>query len=414
MKTGILVLADDFTGALDTGMQFAKNGAATIVTTDPDYNPADDEIQVLVIDTETRHKQPEEAAAVISAITAKAAESGTRIFYKKTDSALRGNIGAEIEAMLRASKGKGVHFLPAFPKMDRIVQDGTLYVEGRPVADSVFGKDPFEPITRSRISEILAQQTDIGVTVRNSALKGCPPEGIIVYNTQTDAQMEDIVKDLDMDDGIVLLAGCAGLAASLGRLFFSGEEQTTLPRGEEGLLIVSGSVNEVTCGQIAAARKAGFGYRRLTNREKLTDYLKSEEGSDALDRLCEEAFRERSYIIDTCDSQEEEMAADRGAELGMSVREVGEVIADTLAFTVNELLARGINRMLLLTGGDVLYHTMERMGISALIPLAEVSPGVILTEFCYRGKRQYVLTKSGGFGDEQLLIRLNRMLSCNC
>ena len=66
MKTGILVLADDFTGALDTGMQFAKNGAATIVTTDPDYNPADDEIQVLVIDTETRHKQTEEAAAVIS------------------------------------------------------------------------------------------------------------------------------------------------------------------------------------------------------------------------------------------------------------------------------------------------------------------------------------------------------------
>ena len=75
---------------------------------------------------------------------------------------------------------------------------------------------------------------------------------------------------------------------------------------------------------------------------------------------------------------------------------------------VSEVLARGIRRNLLLTGGDVLFHTMQRMGITALEPLEEVSAGVILTRFSYQGRDQYVLTKSGGFGDEQLLIRMGQ------
>ena len=116
MTIRLLMIADDFTGALDTGMQFAKNGAATRVITDPDCSFEQMQAQVLVIDTETRHRSPQEAAARIAATVKKAVSCGIRFFYKKTDSALRGNAGAEIEALLHASKGTAVHFLPAFPQ----------------------------------------------------------------------------------------------------------------------------------------------------------------------------------------------------------------------------------------------------------------------------------------------------------
>ena len=36
--TKLLILADDFTGALDTGVQFAVRGARTCVVTDPAYD----------------------------------------------------------------------------------------------------------------------------------------------------------------------------------------------------------------------------------------------------------------------------------------------------------------------------------------------------------------------------------------
>ncbi len=36
----LLIVADDFTGALDTGVQLAGCGAPTRVVTDPEFSPA--------------------------------------------------------------------------------------------------------------------------------------------------------------------------------------------------------------------------------------------------------------------------------------------------------------------------------------------------------------------------------------
>lgn len=56
----LLIISDDFTGALDTGVQFAARGAITSVITHPDFDfsSIDKELQVLVIDAETRHLKP--------------------------------------------------------------------------------------------------------------------------------------------------------------------------------------------------------------------------------------------------------------------------------------------------------------------------------------------------------------------
>lgn len=114
----ILVIADDFTGALDTGVHFSMKGAKTLVSTQTNYLEENDttDLDVLVIDTETRYVDFNEAYTVVSRITSYAQHLGIPYIYKKTDSALRGNVSAEIKALADQSNDI-IPFLPAFQKM---------------------------------------------------------------------------------------------------------------------------------------------------------------------------------------------------------------------------------------------------------------------------------------------------------
>jgi uncharacterized protein YgbK (DUF1537 family) len=400
----MLILADDFTGALDTGIQFAKSGARTRVITDTDCDFSGIQAQVLVIDTETRHLRPSEAGNVIGKIVRRAAASGITFFYKKTDSALRGNAGAEMEALLAASGGKCLHFLPAFPQMNRLVRDGVLYIDSVPVAESVFGKDPFEPVLKSSVPEILAAQTALPVLTADELTEEA--EGIIVYNSESQEELRRLASSLPLDRRPLYLAGCAGLASCLTEaLPFEKGERAKLP-GTEGFLVVSGSVNEVTLRQIGAAKKDGFGYEGLSVRDKLTDYLWTAEGSAERRALLARIMESDRFVLDTADPASGENALDWGKRRGMDARQVGSRIADTLARLVKEIVETDPDRLLLLTGGDVLFHTMNVLGVTELEPLEEVSPGVILSLYRLGSSVRPVLTKSGGFGEEDLFVRL--------
>ena len=159
----LLILADDFTGALDTGVQISKTGARTVVLTDPhaDLERFADETEVLVIDAETRHIPPQQAKACVASIARRAFAMKVPCIYKKTDSALRGNIGAELEAVAEESPDGQLFFVPAFPQMNRTTEHGQQLIEGMPVAQSVFGQDPFEPVRNSDVAAIIAEQSGL-------------------------------------------------------------------------------------------------------------------------------------------------------------------------------------------------------------------------------------------------------------
>ena len=124
----LFVIADDFTGALDTGVQFASYGAATkvVVGTGLQALEADAQTQVLVVDAETRHLPAAQAYDTVYRLVRWAKEKKIGCIYKKTDSALRGNIGAELSAALAADGGDRLHFVPAFPNLDRVTRGGVL------------------------------------------------------------------------------------------------------------------------------------------------------------------------------------------------------------------------------------------------------------------------------------------------
>lgn len=408
----LLVIADDFTGALDTGVQFAARGAKTCVVTDPgyDFSQAGAEIQVLVLDAETRHLTPEAAYKTVFRAAATALAEGFTYIYKKTDSALRGNIGAELAAVLDASGADRLAFLPALPKMNRVTRGGIHYIEGIPVAESLFGQDPFEPVTASFVPEIIAAQSGAPVTLCSPGSPAADCLGIQVFDAETEEDLAQIARKLGRE-GLRFSAGCAGFAATLAELLELKGELPERPSLIPALFAACGSVNPVTLRQMDEAEKAGFAHVRLTPEQKLEpSWLETPDCSEALFAWLETARRKRRMILDVNDPPGQDGTAVYARERGLTTGDLRVRISGQLGRLVCRLLDGGLDATLLCTGGDTLLALARAVGTAELMPMCELEAGVVLANFVYHGKIYYIISKSGGFGEPGLFVRLARSL----
>lgn len=411
----LLIIADDFTGALDTGVQFAACGAATRVITNRNASLADykNEAEVLVVDVETRHLSASEAYAYVSGIVTQAVELGIPHIFKKTDSALRGNIGAELTALLESSGEKQLPFLPAFPQMNRCTVDGVHYIAGVPVAESVFGKDPFEPVTKSKLSEVIALQSPAPVTactVTNAVPKNT---GILVFDASSVEDLAVRARQLQEKNMLHIMAGCAGFGAVLPELLNIGTGKAIpLPELDPNFLVICGSVNPITVAQCDHAEKEDFLRIRLAPEQKLDpEYWSSAEGELKFQNLQALLNKHRFRIIDTNDAGSNKLTSNYAEAHSMTIEDVRQAVSRSIGYLVSRLFPCPNLGTLLITGGDTLLQCMNYMDIREIEPLRELDSGVVLSRFTYQGYTRYVISKSGGFGKEDLFIRLSGMIA---
>ena len=395
----LLIVADDFTGGLDTGVQFARQGVSTRVVVNPSGAWTETDAEVLVAVQETRHLPPRDAWDAVFRVVSEGRKAGIPCVYKKTDSALRGNIGAELGAALAASGAALLPFLPAFPRMRRTTVAGRHYIDGVPVSQSVFGRDPFNPVQEDDVPTLVAAQTD--APVWNAAPDGIAPgRGICVVDAESDADLERAGQKLAALGALTVSAGCAGFAAFLPRLLgLCTGEPPALPDLGDGLTVVCGSVNPITRRQLDWAEAHGFTRVRLTPEEKL------EAESPAAPDL-----PGRWRILDANDVDPNQAptlayARARGWDLDEIRRRITASLAARLA-----LLAPDDTGALLITGGDTLLACLTRLGGLTLEPLLELFPGVVLSRFTAGGQVRFVISKSGGFGEETLLTDLRALI----
>lgn len=409
----LLIIADDFTGALDTGVQFAVRGARTCVVTDPayDFSRAKADVQVLVLDAETRHLPPRAAYGTVFQAVESALSAGFRYVYKKTDSALRGNVGAELAAVLDAAKADSLAFLPALPKMNRVTRNGVHYIDGVPVAESVFGQDPFEPVTASSVAEIIGAQTPKPVVLHSprDEVPALRP-GIQVYDAETDGDLLRIGMGLGRE-GLRLCAGCAGFAAVLAELLELTGTPPGLPYLVPSLFVACGSVNPVTLRQMETAEAAGFPHIHLTPVQKLeSSWRETPDCAAALASWLEAAGREKRFILDVNDPAGCDDTADYARERGLTTEDLRVRISDQLGHLVQNLLDAGLHATMLCTGGDTLMALTRAVDVAELTPVCELDTGAVLTDFTYHGKTYHIISKSGGFGEPDLFIRLAKSI----
>lgn len=407
----LLIIADDFTGALDTGVQLAACGISTRVVVGDAKELETDTSTVLVVDTETRHLTQNAASQTIKEIVDRAVKAGVPCIYKKTDSALRGNIGAELSALLKVSGANSLPFLPAFPQIGRTTKGGVHYIDGVPVDKSPFGVDPFEPVRCANVAELIHLQTGVPAKSFECLHEGdIGPEdtGILIFDASSAEDLLETGRQLFRNGTPRILAGCAGFAAFLPQLLgLSDGSHVEVPKLDPRLLVLCGSVNPITLRQMDAAERAGFSRLRLTPRQKLEPgYWESEDGKAALTEIETMLAANPHCIIETNDEGGNQLTADYGAERGIDLDGLRVGIASSVGHMFGKLFNSPYLGTLLLTGGDTLLQCMNCVGTSELEPVCEMEKGIVLARFTYKGCSRYVITKSGGFGQEKLLIEL--------
>lgn len=397
----LLILTDDFTGALDTGVQFSKLGAKTCVTPDTEISLRDVDADVLVIDTETRHLAPEIAYQIIKGIGIRAVSSGIGRIYKKTDSALRGNIGAELDGLMSGSGIDRLAYIPAFPKLNRYTVDGVLYIGQTPVSESVFGADPLEPVTESYIPDMIRRQCDRTLSITNATELNIGQSGITIFNARTEEELSRIADVFRFYPQPMLLAGCAGFAEFLAQTMRFRQAHSQPFVYDRKVMIMAGSLNPITLKQSRLAKLRHI-TTLLLEREYKTGIVK--RTNDLVDRAFDCLNNENCLILETVDSDyplERDTCVDHGDQINTS-----GIISTNFGKLALDIVEKGFCGTLVVTGGDTLMGVVSEATSFEITLMTEIEPGVILSHLKLDGHDLTVVSKSGGMGSEEVFLNI--------
>ncbi|MCS7024318.1 MAG: four-carbon acid sugar kinase family protein [Bryobacteraceae bacterium] len=233
-------LADDTTGALELGAMLAKFRARVLLRATPWPAGAD----VVVLDTQSRHVAPEAAQAIVFEHARRLRQANVLWIFKKTDSTLRGPVGAEFDGLLEAFPERSLVYAPAYPRLGRTVVKGILRVNGIPVAESEFAHDPLNPVTESSVVALIRS------SCRHSSR-------VTIHDAETEFEMERIAESLWPAEEIA--AGPAGFAGQWARLLpLPTSTPPPLPRVAKPF-VVCGSLHPNSRAQSELARQLGVG-----------------------------------------------------------------------------------------------------------------------------------------------------------
>jgi len=373
MRIGIV--ADDLTGAMDAAVPFADLGMTTVVLLDADAAAGDD-AAVLSIDTHTRDASAARAADAARASMRRLKAAG-RLPFKKLDSTLRGNVGAEIGAALESSGRRCAIVAPAAPAQGRVLRAGHLFVDGTQVGE----RDLLD--------------------VLRAAMPGCNvrplrfTEPLLAFSTPcvyvADAECDE---DLDRIAALglarpdeVLLAGSSGLASAIAGRVTHGDKVTDERSRYRHLWFIVGSHNARSAEQVRALL--------LAHEDVTTIVLPLAEGAAVQrpHRLASLGLVHVEGLGGPALADPLRIAA-RLAELSVAL--VGERAEAATA--------------LCMTGGDTARAILSRLRVGFVEVTGSAAPGVVHGLVSVDGRRIGIVTKAGGFGQPELFAQLARDL----
>jgi D-threonate/D-erythronate kinase len=388
MRTAII--ADDLTGAADTGVQLARAGYRTAVAFRGAPVPHSKDLDAVALDTDSRAMPAGFAAKRV--VEAAHAARDALIVYKKLDSTLRGPVAAELAAALEATGRARAVVAPAFPAAGRTTVKGVQLVRGVPVHETEAKNDPRTPVREGHLPTLLAASfpsvgsLSVEELVDPAAVRRALDDSIcVVADATREEDLEALVRAV-ADPSEVLWAGSAGLALALANVYPGPHAGATpaSPAPVHGVLVVVGSLSGVARGQLRSLSE-GYGCRAVP--------VAGEPGTveEALG-LAREALVEGGCVV--VHSAEER---DPSGAAGSVVEALAEVAAG--------LSEEGLIDALVLTGGETAVGVGRRLGAVGIRLEGEVEPGIPVGTLI--GPSPYrVVTKAGGFGGPDTLVRV--------
>lgn len=160
--TRILVIADDLSGAAEIASIGVRHGLRAQIHREP-TSQFDGELTV--IDTDTRHLNPDSVAAALDRFTQTIDPGDFDLIYKKTDSVLRGPLLAELQALMKTLDRAAALLVAQNPSRNRTIRDGVYRIDGTPLVETAFTNDPEYPTTTSNALELLGQRNGVSTNL---------------------------------------------------------------------------------------------------------------------------------------------------------------------------------------------------------------------------------------------------------
>jgi len=146
------VIADDLTGAAELGAVGLRHGLRAEIVRNGQPGADTD---LVCVDTDSRSCDPAEATRRAAEAARMLQAAGATWIYKKVDSVLRGNVTAEVEAVMQQLDFNRALMLPANPSLGRIIRDGEYFVHGKPIHRTEFAHDPEYPRRSAQVMRLL-------------------------------------------------------------------------------------------------------------------------------------------------------------------------------------------------------------------------------------------------------------------
>ncbi len=396
------VIADDLTGAMDTGVGLAQAGLSAMITFSAAAQPHSDAV---VATTDSRAESATEAYRRVKSVAERFRD---HYIYKKIDSTLRGNIAAELQAVLDVTRAEHAVVCPAFPSIKRTVVNGVLLVDGVPVHETGFARDPVSPVTHSDIVELLRAGSGIaaesipvadvqqGATHLAARIQACASRAVVVDATE-DKHLRCIADALALGRDRWVPCGSGGLGAQIPLAFgFTSRSESVPPAPRGPALLTVGSRNEVSVRQLQRAIETlNPPVVSLEPRQFLSRAGRPHRVNQVAHEVEGLLLKHRTVLLTS--------------SLSDYSPQMRHIMAPVLGAIVTKVLERRPLAGLFLCGGDVARAVCGDEGIQALRILGDLQPGVIVGEAegdRYKGLR--VITKAGGFGNEDAVVDVIR------
>ena len=399
-----LIIADDFTGSNDTGVQIRRRGIPVrVVFSGPGVTGKDS----CVLDTESRALPEAEAYQRVLGETKGISFENFFQVIKKVDSTLRGNIGAETKALSQCYKPELIVFAPAFPDLGRTTIDRIHHLNGTPVSQTELARDPKTPVKNDDIQKIMAEAfTDekvihVGLDAQRSGSFDLGEGRIFCFDAASNSDLQNIVRTVLTAGKRVLWVGTAALADNL----------LSVEKSVPPALAVVASLSSVTRGQVLFAEKQGISLVRIP----LYDILEKKIGPEEIAGQAVALLKEGKDVIllssSTYSEEEYQKAEESARRAGLSTEEMS-VFTQKLMGQIALLVLGGVGISgLFLSGGDTAMGCFENVGSLGSSIVTEIAVGIPLMRLIggkYEGLK--VVTKAGGFGKEDAISYALRKL----
>lgn len=400
-----IILADDLTGATDTGIQFRKNGIHTLVMVDGCKTILKERgnYTALAINMSSRELNGQAAYAKTSEIIGKLDIRRDDLVYKKVDSLMRGNPVEELDAVLCETGRKLAVVAPSFPATGRLVANGILLMPDGTSKNliSLFkekSKYPVCPIDtaflRRKKNELIKHMQNVSSNM------------IYLFDSGTEDDLK-LVAEIGMEfQADVVFCGSAGLANEIAACLAPQKENVTFSKGR--ILVVTGSRKKETADQVQEIIKRYKLGLVIMSTQKILLNENRDFFAVTAEKIRKKLEENETGVILTLDSLFDNQTG--FADGDPSTKEEGNIITQSIRH-VMETVDPNIFGAFIIVGGDTALSVCKAFQATQIRLLDEVESGVpmgILMDG--RAKGTPVITKSGAFGDRDTLVRVMEFL----